>query len=110
MLASVTEEGGTGLKARVVGYSTAGKTGTARKLENGVYVHKYVASFVGYAPASNPRLVVAVMIDEPQGKAYYGGSVAAPVFAEIVRQALPAIGVLPDQPVPFLAERRPPQS
>ncbi|MCX7946009.1 MAG: penicillin-binding protein 2 [Hydrogenophilus sp.] len=106
MLWAVTEEGGTGVRARVVGYSTAGKTGTARKLEQGVYVHRYVSSFVGYAPASHPRVVVAVMVDEPQGRVYYGGAVAAPVFAEIVAKTLPLLGVSPDQPLQVVEARR----
>ncbi len=110
MLEKVTEAGGTGVRAQVAGYSTAGKTGTARKVENGVYVHKYVSSFVGYAPAKNPRIVVAVMIDEPQGKGYYGGTVAAPAFAEIVQQALPALGVLPDEPTQVVTGGRTPRS
>jgi cell division protein FtsI (penicillin-binding protein 3) len=110
MLEKVTDVGGTGTRAQVAGYTTAGKTGTARKVENGQYVHKYVASFVGYAPATDPRIVVAVMVDEPNvQKGYYGGTVAAPAFAEIVRQALPALGVLPDQPVQVVAESRAPR-
>ncbi len=110
MLASVTEDGGTGTLARVAGYTTAGKTGTARKLENGVYVHKYLASFIGYAPATQPRIVVGVMVDEPSGKAFYGGSVAAPVFAEIVAEALPMLGVMPDADRPVVAEIGRPRS
>ncbi|HCO78090.1 MAG TPA: penicillin-binding protein 2 [Hydrogenophilus thermoluteolus] len=110
MLEKVTDVGGTGTRAQVAGYTTAGKTGTARKVENGQYVQKYVASFVGYAPATDPRIVVAVMVDEPNvQKGYYGGTVAAPAFAEIVRQALPALGVLPDQPVQVVAESRAPR-
>jgi cell division protein FtsI/penicillin-binding protein 2 len=84
MLEMAVRPGGTAPKAQIPGYRVAGKTGTARKLENGRYTTKnYVASFVGFAPASDPRLIVAVMIDEPRGK-YYGGQVAAPVFASVM--------------------------
>jgi cell division protein FtsI (penicillin-binding protein 3) len=76
----------------------AGKTGTAHKLEGGVYVNRYVSSFVGFAPASNPRLLVAVMIDEPSAGQYYGGSVAAPCFANVMGAALRLLGVAPDAP------------
>ncbi|MBI5781930.1 MAG: penicillin-binding protein 2 [Rhodocyclales bacterium] len=107
MMELVTQAGGTATRAAVGGYRTAGKTGTAHKLENGRYVDKYVASFVGYAPASQPRLVVAVMIDEPKAKSYYGGIVAAPVFAEIVGQVLPGLGVAPDMPPAVAAAERP---
>lgn len=69
------------------GYTVAGKTGTANKIENGQYVDKYVASFVGMAPAGQPRLIVAVMIDEPTRGSYYGGAVAAPVFNEVTAGA-----------------------
>ncbi|SFN02719.1 cell division protein FtsI (penicillin-binding protein 3) [Formivibrio citricus] len=97
MLEMVTQPGGTATRAQVVGYRVAGKTGTATKLENGVYVKKYVASFVGFAPVSDPRLIVAVMIDEPQG-GYYGGLVAAPVFSNVVAGSLRMLGVSPDAP------------
>jgi cell division protein FtsI (penicillin-binding protein 3) len=103
MLEMAVQPGGTAPRARVAGYRVGGKTGTAHKLENGRYVDKYVASFVGYAPASQPRLVVAVMVDEPKAKSYYGGIVAAPVFAEIVGQVLPGLGVAPDMPGPAVA-------
>lgn len=100
MLEMVTMPGGTATKAQVPGYRVAGKTGTARKLEGGQYTtRKYVASFIGFAPASDPRLVVAVMIDEPSGGSYYGGSVAAPVFAQIVGGALRTLGIAPDAPL-----------
>jgi cell division protein FtsI (penicillin-binding protein 3) len=83
----------------VPGYRVAGKTGTARKLEAGSYVNKYVSSFVGFAPASNPRLIVAVMIDEPSGSQYYGGSVAAPVFSNVMGAALRLLGLPTDAPI-----------
>ena len=98
MLEMVTEPGGTAPKAQVPGYRVAGKTGTAHKVEAGIYVNKYVASFVGFAPASNPRLIIAVMIDEPTGSQYYGGSVAAPIFSSVMAAALRLLGVPTDAP------------
>ncbi|MEO6928273.1 MAG: penicillin-binding protein 2 [Casimicrobiaceae bacterium] len=98
MLETVTQPGGTAPRAQIAGYRVAGKTGTAHKLENHVYVNKYVASFVGFAPVSNPRLVVAVMIDEPAGD-YYGGGVAAPVFSSVMGAALRMLGVPTDAPL-----------
>jgi cell division protein FtsI (penicillin-binding protein 3) len=78
----------------------AGKTGTAHKQENGAYVpDKYRSSFVGFAPASRPRLVIAVMLDEPAAGQYYGGAVAAPVFAAVMAGALRILGVAPDAPL-----------
>ena len=99
MLELATLPGGTAPKAQVVGYRVAGKTGTSRKLENGGYTTKYISSFVGFAPVSNPRLVVAVMIDEPTSGQYYGGAVAAPVFSNVTGAALRALGVPTDAPV-----------
>lgn len=99
MLELVVQPGGTAPLAQVAGYSVAGKTGTARKLENGRYINRYVSSFVGFAPASNPRLVVAVMIDEPGGSQYYGGQVAAPVFSQVTGAALHALNVPNDMPL-----------
>jgi cell division protein FtsI (penicillin-binding protein 3) len=98
MLEMVVLPGGTAPKAQVAGYRVAGKTGTAHKLEGRAYVDKYVSSFVGFAPASNPRLVIAVMIDEPGGAQYYGGAVAAPVFSSIMGAALHLLGVPADAP------------
>ncbi len=100
MLELAVQPGGTAPQARVVGYRVAGKTGTAHKEENGGYAkNKYVASFVGLAPASNPRLVIAVMIDEPSAGQYYGGTVAAPVFSAVMGGALRMLGVPPDAPL-----------
>jgi len=96
MLEMVVQPGGTAVKAQVPGYRVAGKTGTALKLEGGNYVNKYVAAFVGFAPVSDPRLIVAVMIDEPSAGKYYGGDVAAPVFAAVMGSALRALGIPPD--------------
>lgn len=98
MLELVTSPGGTAPKAQVPGYRVAGKTGTAHKLEGGSYVNKYVSSFVGFAPASNPRLVIAVLVDEPSGAQYYGGVVAAPVFSSVMGAALRLLGVPTDAP------------
>ncbi len=99
MLEMVVSKEGTAPKAAVLGYRVGGKTGTAHKLEAGVYANKYVSSFVGIGPISEPRLVVAVMIDEPGAGRYYGGDIAAPVFAQVMGGALRTLGVLPDAPV-----------
>jgi cell division protein FtsI (penicillin-binding protein 3) len=100
MLELAVQPGGTGPRARIVGYRVAGKTGTAHKQENGGYAaHKYIASFVGLAPASAPRVVVAVMIDEPSSDDYYGGSVAAPVFAQVAQGVLRLLAVPHDAPL-----------
>ncbi len=99
MLEMAVQPEGTAPKARVPGYRVGGKTGTAYKVEGGVYVRKYVASFVGLAPISEPRLVVAVMIDEPSGGAHYGGDVAGPVFSQIMGGALRTLGIPPDAPI-----------
>jgi cell division protein FtsI (penicillin-binding protein 3) len=99
MLEMAVGADGTAPAARVPGYRVAGKTGTAQKLRNGQYVREYVASFVGFAPVSNPRIVVAVMIDEPGGGFYYGGQVAAPAFAQITSGALRTLQVEPDGPL-----------
>ncbi|WP_034177551.1 penicillin-binding transpeptidase domain-containing protein, partial [Burkholderia ambifaria] len=100
MLESAVGEGGTGRRARVDGYRIGGKTGTARKQVGATYAKgKYRALFAGMAPMSNPRLIVAVMIDEPRGKGYYGGTVAGPVFSSITSGALQLLGVPPDAPV-----------
>jgi cell division protein FtsI (penicillin-binding protein 3) len=91
--------GGTAPRAQVPGYRVAGKTGTAHKPENGGYAeHKYVSSFVGFGPVTNPRFIVAVMLDEPQGIKYFGGDVGAPVFSSVMGNALRMMGVTPDAP------------
>jgi len=99
MLEMAVQPGGTAPKAQISGYRVAGKTGTAHKLSGGVYANKYVAAFVGFAPVSDPRLIVAVMIDEPSAGKYYGGDVAAPVFASVMEGALRTLGVAPDAPL-----------
>ena len=99
MLETVVQPGGTALKAQVPGYRVAGKTGTAHKVgAHGYEEDKYVASFVGMAPASNPRLIMAVMIDEPSNGEYYGGSVAAPVFSKVMADALRMLAIPQDAP------------
>ncbi len=105
MLEMAVQPGGTAPKARVAGYRVGGKTGTAHKIENGVYARKYIASFVGIAPISDPRLVIAVMIDEPTTGAYYGGDVAGPVFSRIAAGALRTLGVPLDAPLQLAAAR-----
>ncbi|MDO8954121.1 MAG: penicillin-binding transpeptidase domain-containing protein [Gammaproteobacteria bacterium] len=87
MLKSVVAINGTATKARVSGYEVAGKTGTSRKSVNGKYVNQYMGAFAGIIPANNPQLVMIVVIDHPR-KLYYGGDVAAPVFADVMRQAV----------------------
>lgn len=100
MLQLVTQEGGTAPKAQALGYTVGGKTGTAHKQEGkGYATNKYRAWFVGIAPISKPRIVVAVMVDEPTGGSYYGGDVAAPVFSTVVQQTLRMMSVPPDMEV-----------
>ena len=93
MLKGVLEAGGTASAVKVPGYVLAGKTGTAQKVVDGTYSEtEYVASFVGFAPADDPRLLVSIVVDNPKGD-YYGGTVAAPAFGEIAKFALPYLGV-----------------
>jgi cell division protein FtsI/penicillin-binding protein 2 len=93
MLEGVVEAGGTASAVSVPGYTLAGKTGTAQVAENGTYSKtKYIASFIGFAPAQHPQFLAAVIVDEPQGE-IYGGSVAAPAFGQIAEYALPYLGV-----------------
>jgi cell division protein FtsI (penicillin-binding protein 3) len=100
MLEMAVQPGGTAPRAQVMGYRVAGKTGTVHKLDGASYAaDKYVASFIGFAPASDPRLIVAVMIDEPGAGRYYGGTVAAPVFSNVMAGALRMLGVKPDAPL-----------
>jgi len=97
MLQGVLGPGGTASEAAIPGYTLAGKTGTAQKADpvyGGYSKDKYVASFIGFAPARNPRLEVAVMVDEPQG-AIFGGVIAAPAFQKILSFALPYLKIPP---------------
>jgi cell division protein FtsI (penicillin-binding protein 3) len=98
MLEMVTLKG-TARRAQLEGYTAAGKTGTAQKIDPKTRAYsktKHVASFVGFAPAHNPSVVIAVVVDEPVG-AYHGGDVAAPIFRDIADQILPYLGVAPDE-------------
>lgn len=98
-LESVVEGGGTGKQAGVPGYRVAGKTGTAKVAIAGGYGKDYVGTFAGFAPVSNPRFAMVVIINEPQGGSYYGGAVAGPTFAEVMAGALQLYNVPPDAPV-----------
>jgi cell division protein FtsI (penicillin-binding protein 3) len=99
MLETVTQQGGTATLGQVPGYRVAGKTGTAKKLVNGQYADGfYLSSFVGYGPVSNPRFIIAITIDEPSAGKIYGGAVSAPVFSNVMSQALRMAGVPPDAP------------
>lgn len=104
MMEKVTQPGGTALRAQVLGYRVAGKTGTANKLEGGRYVDKFVASFVGFAPVSDPRLIIAVMIDEPSAGQHFGGTVSAPVFSTVMGESLRMLGVAPDAAAETIVE------
>ena len=109
MLEMVTQEGGTAPKARVPGYRVAGKTGTAHKLIDGSFAgNRYYASFVGMAPASNPRVVIAVMVDDPSTGVYYAGEVAAPVFSRIMAGTLRFLALPPDDRMETLSPVRTP--
>lgn len=105
----VTQAGGTAPAARVHGYQVAGKTGTAHKAGQGGYSEAVVASFMGFVPAERPRLAIYISIDEPK-KEKYGGKVAAPVFAKIVSEALPFLGVPPDDSIQGSSQARQDQS
>jgi cell division protein FtsI (penicillin-binding protein 3) len=100
MLEAAVQPGGTAPRARIMGWRVAGKTGTSHKQENGSYAaHKFISSFVGFAPVSEPRLVIAVMLDEPANGQHYGGQVAAPVFAQVMQGALRLLGAPHDAPL-----------
>lgn len=100
MLALAAGPQGTAQRAQTVGYSVGGKTGTTHKQEGkGYATRKYRSFFVGVAPIEQPRIVVAVMVDEPSAGQYFGGLVAAPVFSETVQQTLRVLGVRPDMSV-----------
>lgn len=117
MLVSVTRPGGSGVAGAIEGYDVGAKTGTAKKVIAGSYEDRYRASFVGFAPAQNPRLIVAVTIDDPRGKGYYGGLVAGPAFRGVMSGGLKILGVPPtrkintmqpetQRPVPKTAEEQ----
>jgi len=96
MLETVTGPEGTGKAARVSNYRVAGKTGTSRKASASGYASRYIASFAGFAPVSDPRLVAVVVVNDPSGEAYYGGLVAAPLFSKVMEGALRLLNVPPD--------------
>jgi cell division protein FtsI (penicillin-binding protein 3) len=109
MMESVITKEGTAYEARVDGYRIAGKTGTAKKAgAHGYAANSYIALFAGLAPASNPRLIIVVMIDEPSAGQYYGGLVAAPVFSKVMGGSLRLLGITPDQEstMPVLLARK----
>ena len=94
---TVVSREGTALKASIPGYRVAGKTGTVHKIVNGRYApRQYRSLFAGMVPATQPRLVMVVMVDDPNGRSHYGGQVAAPVFSEVMEGALRLLGVPPD--------------
>ncbi|KII79905.1 penicillin-binding transpeptidase domain-containing protein [Vibrio renipiscarius] len=97
MLETVTQPGGTATKAAVPGYRVAAKTGTSRKAIAGGYGDEYFAYTAGVAPASDPRVALVVVVNEPQGDNYYGGSVAGPVFSEIMKGSLQILNIAPDE-------------
>lgn len=96
MMMTVTDDGGTGTRARVKGYKVAGKTGTAQKVKDGHYSEARIGSFVGFVPADRPALAIVVVVDEPTIGSRYGGIVAAPAFADIAAESLRYLGVPPD--------------
>lgn len=97
MLETVTQPGGTAVRSAVPGYRIAAKSGTSRKAVAGGYSDEYFAYTAGVAPVSNPRIALVVMVNEPQGDTYYGGAVAGPVFAEIIKGALQILNIAPDE-------------
>jgi cell division protein FtsI (penicillin-binding protein 3) len=118
MMTTVTEPGGTGTRARVKGYSVAGKTGTAEKVRDGRYSDARIGSFIGYLPASNPKIAIAITVDEPQKGSHYGGVVAGPAFSEIGAGVMRYLGIPPDmpgevdasEPAVILPEEAPPEA
>jgi len=103
MLTAVVSKEGTGSRAAIPGYSVAGKTGTVHKSSKGGYEEdKYISVFAGMAPASDPRLVLVVMVNQPSSGAYFGGEVAAPIFSKIMGGALRILNISPDK-VPLQA-------
>jgi len=109
MLEEVVTREGTALKAAIPGFRVAGKTGTVKKSGVGGYSSSlYMSVFAGMAPASKPRLVMVVMVDEPSAGEYYGGAVAAPVFSSVMEGALRLLNIAPDQEenMPLLASQQ----
>ncbi len=108
LMVSVIEEG-TARAAKMEGYTAGGKTGTAQQYPNGVERERKLADFVGFAPASNPQVVMLVMVDEPKGHGY-GGVIAAPIFGELMPHVLRAINIPPDSPAALGEEQAPPRA
>lgn len=100
MMIAVTQSGGTGVQGAINGYDVAAKTGTARMLVNGQYsATKHMATFIGFAPADNPRVIVAVNIQNPTANGYYGGTVSGPVFHDVMAGTLNVLGIAPTKPM-----------
>ncbi len=97
MIEKVVHKDGTAYQARIDGYRVAGKTGTVKKASKGGYGSEYLSVFVGMAPASDPELVIAVLVDTPQAGQYYGGQVAAPIFSKVMAGALRVLNIAPDE-------------
>ena len=107
MMIAVVEKGGTGTRARIPGYSVAGKTGTAHKVGvSGYEERRYRATFAGMVPASAPQLVAVVTIDDPSGEKYYGGEIAAPIFSRVMQSALRLMDITPDRLYEFGEQAR----
>jgi cell division protein FtsI (penicillin-binding protein 3) len=104
MMETVTGPEGTGKQARVTNYRVSGKTGTSRKASAAGYASRYIATFAGFAPSSDPRLVCVVMIDDPSDGQYYGGAVAAPLFSSVMTGALRLLDIPPDNFAGLLAD------
>ncbi|MGH8596386.1 MAG: penicillin-binding transpeptidase domain-containing protein, partial [Gammaproteobacteria bacterium] len=94
-LRKVVTPDGTAPKAAVENYDVAGKTGTAQKIENGQYVRRYYSSFIGYLPATDPEISILISLDDPVGGAYYGGTVAGPVFRNVAAKVAQYLGIPP---------------
>jgi cell division protein FtsI (penicillin-binding protein 3) len=110
MLETVTGPEGTGKAARIKNYRVSGKTGTSRKASASGYASRYIATFAGFAPSSDPRLVAVVAINDPSGKQYYGGQVAAPLFSKVMSGALRLMNVPPDNYEGMVTQISPEQS
>jgi cell division protein FtsI (penicillin-binding protein 3) len=104
MMKTVVGPEGTGKRAAIPGYSVAGKTGTAHKVGAHGYEDRYRSLFIGFAPASSPRVVAAIVVDDASLGRYHGGDVAAPVFAKVVSGAMRLLNVAPDQTLPQIAD------
>jgi cell division protein FtsI (penicillin-binding protein 3) len=109
MLETVTGDRGTGKAARVGNYRVSGKTGTSRKASAAGYASRYIATFAGFAPASNPRLVAIVTVNDPSAGEYYGGLVAAPLFSTVMSGALRLMNIAPDNYIEAVAQSAEPE-